>query len=127
MDSLHTIFIKKGLEPSLKSDNNWWATESGNWNQVCNAGMAYGALAVYDENQELAKQVVQLVRERRRLESDLDEIDIAEGLELRNALEGLTDCEIQVQTGQFKPLTGSDFCKVWDSGILFGCSNKIKY
>lgn len=47
-----------GLEPSLKSGNDWWVTEDGNWNQVCNAGMIFGALAVYDENKEFAQKII---------------------------------------------------------------------
>jgi len=50
--------IEKGIEPSLDSDNNWWLTSDGNWNQVCNAGMAFGALAVYDEEPELARKII---------------------------------------------------------------------
>lgn len=61
---LQDAIIKKGLEPSLESDKHWWTTESGNWNQVCNAGMTYGALAIYDENPELAQKII-----RRSIES----------------------------------------------------------
>lgn len=50
--------IKKGLEPSLDSDNNWWLTSDSNWNQVCNAGVTYGALAIFDEEPELARKIV---------------------------------------------------------------------
>jgi len=50
--------VKKGLEPSLKSKNNWWLTSDSNWNQVCNAGMTYGALAVYNDEPELARQII---------------------------------------------------------------------
>ncbi|MEO6315293.1 MAG: heparinase II/III family protein [Chitinophagaceae bacterium] len=51
--------IKKGLEPSLdaKANSNWLNAEH-NWNQVCHAGMAYGALAVYEEQPELSKQIL---------------------------------------------------------------------
>ena len=51
--------IKKGIEPSLdtKYNNNWLNAEH-NWNQVCHAGMAYGALAIYEDQPELAKQII---------------------------------------------------------------------
>jgi hypothetical protein len=51
--------VKKGLEPSFYSKHNNWLNAKHNWNQVCNAGMVYGALAVHDDYPDLAKNVVQ--------------------------------------------------------------------
>ena len=50
--------IKKGLEPSLESRYNSWLRAEHNWNQVCNAGMTYGAIAVYEDNPQLARQII---------------------------------------------------------------------
>ncbi len=50
--------LKKGIEPSMDSKYNSWLTASHNWNQVCNAGMTYGALAIYEDNPTLAKQII---------------------------------------------------------------------
>ena len=50
--------IKKGIEPSLDPKNNGWLKVEHNWNQVCNAGMTYGALAIYDDEPALAKQII---------------------------------------------------------------------
>ena len=50
--------LKKGIEPSLDPKNNYWLRSSNNWNQVCNAGMSFGALAIYEDNPELAKQII---------------------------------------------------------------------
>ncbi len=50
--------IKKGIEPSLDEKNNSWLKVTHNWNQVCNAGMTYGALAIYEDNPQLAKQII---------------------------------------------------------------------
>ncbi|WP_298363070.1 heparinase II/III family protein [Runella sp.] len=50
--------LKKGIEPSLDSKYNSWLAASHNWNQVCNAGMTYGALAIYEDNPTLAKQII---------------------------------------------------------------------
>lgn len=50
--------LKKGLEPSLDSKYNSWLKASHNWNQVCNAGMTYGALAVYEDQPERSKQII---------------------------------------------------------------------
>src|SRR5260221_12995119 len=50
--------IKKGIEPSLDPKNNGWLKAEHNWNQVCNAGMTYGALAIYEDDPALAGQVI---------------------------------------------------------------------
>jgi len=50
--------LKKGLEPSLDSKYNSWLKVEHNWNQVCNAGMTYGAIAIYEDEPALAKQII---------------------------------------------------------------------
>jgi hypothetical protein len=50
--------IQKGLNPSFNSSYNWFLTSTNNWNQVCNAGMTYGALAIWDDDSTLAKSVI---------------------------------------------------------------------
>ena len=57
--AIKTAILEKGIKPSLdpKNNNNWLTVEH-NWNQVCNTGMAYGAMAVYEDEPELAKQII---------------------------------------------------------------------
>jgi len=50
--------IKKGINPSLDPKNNGWLKVEHNWNQVCNAGMTYGALAIYEDEPVLARQII---------------------------------------------------------------------
>ena len=50
--------LKKGIEPSFDTKYNSWLKATHNWNQVCNAGMTYGALAIYEDQPELAKRVI---------------------------------------------------------------------
>jgi hypothetical protein len=50
--------LKKGLEPSMNAKHNSWLKATHNWNQVCNAGMTFGALAIYEDNPELAKNII---------------------------------------------------------------------
>ena len=50
--------LKKGIEPSLDSKYNSWLRAEHNWNQVCNAGMTYGAMAIYEDHPELARQII---------------------------------------------------------------------
>lgn len=50
--------LKKGLEPSLDSENNAFLWKSNNWNQVCNAAMVIGALALYEDDVEFARDMI---------------------------------------------------------------------
>ncbi|GAI32657.1 unnamed protein product, partial [marine sediment metagenome] len=50
--------VKKGLEPSYNDDYNWFLRAEHNWNQVCNAGMTFGALAIQDDYPGLADSVI---------------------------------------------------------------------
>jgi hypothetical protein len=45
------------------SGNTWWLEAEHNWNQVCNAGMLLGALAIYEDEPELAGRVIRRTRE----------------------------------------------------------------
>ena len=56
--TIKEAILKKGIEPSLDNKYNSWLKATHNWNQVCNAGMTYGALAVYEDNPVLAKSVI---------------------------------------------------------------------
>jgi len=57
---IREALIEKGLKPSLKiyDADGWWAKTAFNWNQVCNGGMTIGALAVADEEPQLAGHIV---------------------------------------------------------------------
>jgi hypothetical protein len=57
-DIIKNAIIEKGLKPSLQSENNGWLSASHNWNQVCNAGMTFGALAVFEDQAELAINII---------------------------------------------------------------------
>lgn len=49
--------VEKGLKPSLTGEL-WWVKGDNNWNQVCHAGMVLGALAVADEEREMAAGII---------------------------------------------------------------------
>lgn len=55
---LREAMVKKGLQPSLDDRYNSWLAATHNWNQVCNAGMAFGALAIHEDQPELASSLV---------------------------------------------------------------------
>ena len=63
--TIRTAIVEKGLKPSFVDTlpnhargYNWWLTVTHNWNQVCNGGLTIGALAIADEEPELAERVV---------------------------------------------------------------------
>lgn len=56
--NVRTAIIEKGLKQSLDSKYNSWLRASHNWNQVCNAGMTYGAMAVYENDPEMAQEII---------------------------------------------------------------------
>lgn len=47
---IRDAIIRKGILPSTDSKYNWWLEAKHNWNQVCNAGVTFGALTVYEED-----------------------------------------------------------------------------
>ncbi len=47
----------KGVEEALKI-RGWWKRNNANWNQVCWCGTLYGALAIADDEPELARDAV---------------------------------------------------------------------
>lgn len=56
--TIKDAILKKGLEPSMDSKYNGWLKAEHNWNQVCNAGMTYGAMAIYEDQPELSRQII---------------------------------------------------------------------
>lgn len=55
---VRTAIRTKGLDPSLDTAYNWFLTAEHNWNQVCNAGMTYGAIAVYEDDPAFSREIV---------------------------------------------------------------------
>lgn len=52
-----SAILTKGINES-KSGTHWWLTSENNWNQVCNAGMVYGALAIQEDYPDLADEII---------------------------------------------------------------------
>ena len=57
--SISEAITYKGIYPSLDPLYNSWLSATNNWNQVCNAGITYGALAVYEDHPQLAKSLIE--------------------------------------------------------------------
>ena len=56
--TIREAIVSKGLNQSLDPKYNSWLKVVNNWNQVCNAGMTYGALAVAEDYPELSKKMI---------------------------------------------------------------------
>lgn len=61
--TIREAIIRHGLTPGLKSYRGterygWFTRTVSNWNQVCNGGMTAGALAIADEEPEMAAEIV---------------------------------------------------------------------
>jgi hypothetical protein len=50
--------LNKGINTSLDKSYNSWLKVINNWNQVCNAGITYGALATYEDHPDLSVQMI---------------------------------------------------------------------
>ena len=51
--------IDKGLKPASNEADAWFYRSEINWNSVCNAGMVYGALAVWEEDPEFCRSMLE--------------------------------------------------------------------
>jgi hypothetical protein len=59
-DAIKAGLIRLGLDEGTKAytSNAWWWKSEFNWNQVCNSGLAIGALAVAETNPDLALNIL---------------------------------------------------------------------
>ena len=51
--------LNKGFAPSKDRQYNSFLRTENNWNQVCNAGMVYGALAIMEDHREEAIEIIE--------------------------------------------------------------------
>ncbi|MDP2889730.1 MAG: heparinase, partial [Bacteroidota bacterium] len=56
--AIREAIVYKGIYPSLDPKYNSWQRVVNNWNQVCNAGMTFGALAVAEDHPGLSKIII---------------------------------------------------------------------
>jgi hypothetical protein len=57
---IRRAIVGKGLDEAIKiyQDHRWWTVVTHNWNQVCNGGIALGALAVAEDEPEKSAYIV---------------------------------------------------------------------
>jgi hypothetical protein len=63
--TIRQAIIEKGLKPGLSAYQSgvWWTKVDHNWANVCAGGLALGALAIADEEPDLARQVLAATRQ----------------------------------------------------------------
>ena len=59
--------IDKGLKPAEDEADAWFYKSEINWNPVCNAGMVYGALAVWEEDPDYCRSMLEKSLESNKL------------------------------------------------------------
>jgi len=57
--TIKTAIFQKGLDPSMNESYAWFLKAEHNWNQVCNAGMAYGAFILFEDMPEFSKWIIE--------------------------------------------------------------------
>lgn len=62
-DHIRESLVRLGLEPGVaayegRGPSTWWPRNAHNWNQVCNGGLSIGALAVAEDEPELAETIL---------------------------------------------------------------------
>jgi hypothetical protein len=57
---IREALLRKGLLPGLELQQKpaWWVSVRHNWNTICNGGLAIGALALTDEEPDLAAKIL---------------------------------------------------------------------
>ena len=66
---IRSALVEKGLKPGrdLQQQPAWWVSVNHNWNTVSNGGLAVGALAVAEDEPELAAAIVNTSANQMRL------------------------------------------------------------
>lgn len=65
--TIHEAIVEKGFKPSYDTAYNWFVDAEHNWNQVCNGGLAFGAIAVAESEPEWAQKIIDRAIDKVRL------------------------------------------------------------
>ncbi len=66
-EKIRTAILQKAFLPSKESQYNSFLTNRANWNQVCNAGLTYAALAIYEGAKEETVEIIERTLESNKL------------------------------------------------------------
>lgn len=65
--TIREAIVGKGFKPSYDTAYNWFVDAEHNWNQVCNGGLAFGAIAVAESEPEWAQKIIDRAIDKVRL------------------------------------------------------------
>ena len=65
--TIREAIVEKGSKPSYDTAYNWFVDAEHNWNQVCNGGLAFGAIAVAESEPEWAQKIIDRAIDKVRL------------------------------------------------------------
>ena len=65
-EAIVRLGLKPGLEAFTSKKPAFWTRATHNWSQVCNSGLTVGALAIGDEERQLATQIILRCRDALR-------------------------------------------------------------
>ncbi|MDD4921775.1 MAG: heparinase II/III family protein [Bacteroidales bacterium] len=57
--TVRQAIAEKGFLTSKNTKDAWFYNSDNNWNQVCNAGLVYGALAVFEDEKVAATEIIE--------------------------------------------------------------------
>ena len=66
-ETIARAILDKGLKPALEEKDAWFYNVEINWNSVCNAGMVYGALAVWEKDPDFCRSMLEKSLESNKL------------------------------------------------------------
>lgn len=58
-EQIRRAILEKGFKPSEDKKQAWFYRSNTNWNSVCNSGLLFGALAIYEDEPELSKLIIE--------------------------------------------------------------------
>ena len=65
--TIREAIVEKGFKPSYDTAYNWFVDAEHNWNQVCNGGLAFGAIAVAESEPDWAQKIIDRAIDQVRL------------------------------------------------------------
>ena len=68
---IQDAIVQKAFNSSKVSSYNWFYDRMNNWNQVCNAGLVYGALAILEEEPSFSVEIIEKALETNRKVLDI--------------------------------------------------------
>jgi hypothetical protein len=58
-EKIRNAIISKAFLPSKDSRFNWFLSNNANWNQVCNTGLTFAALSIYEADKQEAVEIIE--------------------------------------------------------------------